>query len=355
MDSLVLGAIRWFICTLALLVAAGCERTAVVDSPATTSTTVTLTGPTMGTVYNVRAVLSEQASPQRDLQESIDLKLAEINRLMSTYDAESELSRFNQSESLEWVDVSAETAKVVGFALKVAQETDGAFDPTIGPLVNLWGFGPDGRRREPPTADEIEQSLQAVGYHNVEVRQQPPALRKQLASIYLDLSAIAKGYGVDAVNAVLMQEGSRGSMTEIGGEIVCRGSKPGGEPWRIGIERPDPAGRTYQAVLELGDEAIATSGDYRNFFELEGKRYSHTIDPATGRPVEHQLATVSVRAASCMEADAFATALLVMGPQRGYDWAVEEGVAALLVERTEGGYSERVTPAWKQELAETNP
>ncbi len=135
-------------------------------------------------------------------------------------------------------------------------------------------------------------------------------------------------------------------MVEIGGEVVCRGEKPDGSPWRIGVEKPEPSGRTLQMIVELRDEALATSGDYRNFFEQDGVRYSHTINPRTGRPVQHTLATVSVRAADCMHADALATCLLVMGPSEGYDWAEERGVAALMIERTDDGFREHATTAW---------
>jgi thiamine biosynthesis lipoprotein len=214
--------------------------------------------------------------------------------------------------------------------------------------VNLWGFGPEKKRDDPPTDDEIDAARQRVGYKKIEVRTEPPALRKFATDVYLDLSAVAKGYAVDQVSEALAQAGAHASMVEIGGEVVTRGTKPDGTPWRIGVERPDDTGRMVQLVLELGDRALATSGDYRNYFESQGRRYSHTIDPKTGRPVLHDLAQVSVEAGACMEADAVATALLVLGEQAGYDYCVAHDVAALLMIRRGEQIIERATPRFLQ-------
>lgn len=309
-----------------------------------------LSGPTMGTRYNVRYVASpaEIAASSGHWQQAIDDRLAEINRQMSTYDPQSELSRFNQLTTDEWFDVSSETATVVAYALEVAKDSGGAFDPTVGPVVNLWGFGPDADPETLPTDEQITAALDRVGYQSVEVRLDPPALRKTKPGIYLDLSAVAKGYGVDQISELLTDLGPQASMVDIGGEVVCRGTKPDGLSWRIGILKPDPLGQTVQSVVELTDEAVATSGDYRNFFERNGVRYSHTIDPTTGRPVQHLLATVTVRAENCMMADALATTLLVLGPERGYDWANERGIAALMVLRSESGLVAKMTTAWNK-------
>lgn len=332
---------RWQMLLL-LATLLGCRESA------STLEVLSFSGPTMGTRYNISFSTARGDTSVGDLQRAVDDRLAEINKAMSTYDPESELSRFNKSaETDEWFEVSDETAEVVAFALKVAQATDGAFDPTVGPAVNLWGFGPDGRRTEPPADEQIAAALARVGYRQVEARLNPPALKKSRADAYLDLSAVAKGYGVDVVSRVLVDNGVVASMVEIGGEVVCRGAKPDGSPWRIGVEKPNEEGVAIQTVVELSDSALATSGDYRNFFEQSGVRFSHTINPQTGRPVEHQLATVSVQADTCMQADAYATAILVMGPENGYNWAVKEKVAALLIERHGDAFQERSTPAWE--------
>ena len=313
---------------------------------------IAFSGPTMGTKYTIRLVTDWQHSYKEKTQELVDTRLAEINKLMSTYDLESELSQFNHSGSTDWFPVSEETASVVEYALKVAEESRGAFDPTVGPLVNLWGFGPNGRRREPPSEDEIESARQSIGFQNLEVRLEPPALRKAIPNLQVDLSAIAKGYAADAIGHLLDKLGYESYMVEIGGEVVTSGTKPGGMPWRIGIEKPDSAGRDIEMVVEFTktskNRALATSGDYRNYFVHDGMRYSHTIDPRTGNPVTHDLATVTVLAESCMRADALATALLALGPRNGYDWAEKQEIITMLVSRKGDEYESLSTTGWQE-------
>jgi len=321
---------------------------------------VDFSGSTMGTRYTVRfnewysiRNLLVAGTDVNQLQEQVDARLAEINGMMSTYDSQSELSRFNQSNSTDWFTVSRETADVTRFALDTAKRTDGAFDPTVGPVVNLWGFGPD-KRRTVPTDEEIDDALSNVGFHQLEARLEPPALRKTNPSLYLDLSAIAKGFAVDEISDLLVKRAGRtDSMVEIGGEVRTRGTHPDDTAWRIGVEKPNSSRASIQTVLELKDSALASSGDYRNFFKANGILYSHTIDPKTGRPVQHQLATVSVLTDNCMEADALATAMLVMGEERGYNWCVEHEVAALFLIREEDGIREKASPRF-QALTEAN-
>ena len=236
----------------------------------------------MGTRYRVSYVTQNSTTAQEP-QPGIDRLLAEINRQMSTYDPQSELSQFNQYDEDDWLAVSPATAKVVAYCLELANESDGAFDPTVGPLVNLWGFGPNPSAFEPPNDAKIAAALERVGYQKVEAQLDPPALKKSDPSVYLDLSAAAKGYGVDAVAEFLTYRGFSAYMVEIGGEVRTLGTKPGEQPWRIGVEAPDSNGQKLQRVLELTDQAIATSGDYRNFFMHNERRYSHTIDPTTGK------------------------------------------------------------------------
>ena len=239
---------------------------------------------------------------------------------------DSEISRFNQSRSQEWFSVSRDTATVVAASLDVSRQTDGAFDITIGPLVNIWDFGPEERSRGVPSDAEIAAARARVGYQHVEVRVDPPALRKKIPDVYLDLSGIAKGFAVDQVAQLLEQGGIPAYMIEIGGEVRTKGTKSDGQAWRIGIERPVAGERSLQLVLRLGDGSVATSGDYRNFFEWEGQLYSHKIDPRTGRPVRNQVASVSVMDPSAMRADALATGLMVMQPEKAWRLAVELGL-----------------------------
>ncbi|MFI4874448.1 MAG: FAD:protein FMN transferase [Blastopirellula sp. JB062] len=307
-----------------------------------------LTGRTMGTTYSVKLVAPEGDFDADTLQRKIDDHLAEINRQMSTYISDSELSLFNQSEAGDWFSVSRSLAEIVARAKEINAQSEGAFDVTIGPLVNLWNFGPDHHPEKIPSDEAIAAALANVGDAKLAVRLDPPALKKTDDALYVDLSAIAKGYGVDQIAKLVAASGAVAYMVEIGGEVRAAGRKPNGSPWRIAIEKPIPGARAIQEIVELSDRSLATSGDYRNFFEVDGKTYSHAIDPKTGRPLEHALASVSVLHADCESADAFATTLMVLGPEQGYNWAVERELAALFLVRSQAGPVIRRTPMWPQ-------
>jgi thiamine biosynthesis lipoprotein len=291
----------------------------------------------MGTSYSVQ-IVKPPADLDRDaLAEQVNERLADINRLMSTYQPSSELTRFNESSTTEWFIVSPELVDVVRAAQAVSEASAGAFDVTIGPLVNLWGFGPTPSADVLPSAGEIQAARTRVGWKQIDVQVEPPALRKSRPDLYVDLSAIAKGYAVDRVAALLEAAGVDHYLVEIGGELRGRGINGAGEPWQIAIERPEVSKRAMFRVVALRDVGMATSGDYRNFFEVDGERYSHTIDPATGRPVEHRLASVTVLADETMQADAWATALLVLGRERGFELAEQIGLAAFFIEHKQDG------------------
>ena len=226
---------------------------------------------------------------------------------------------------------------------------------TVGPLVNLWGFGPAGRPGVVPTDEAVAACRARVGYGLLEVREEPPALRKHRADVYVDLSAIAKGFAVDEVARLLEQRGVRGYMVEIGGEVRTRGRKPDGGLWRIGIELPVADSAEIACAVELDGRSLATSGDYRNFFEQQGRRYSHEIDPRTGRPVEHGLVSVSVLADDCMTADAWATALMVLGPESALPTAERYGLDVLCMIRTQDGLLEQTTPGFAARIRESVP
>jgi thiamine biosynthesis lipoprotein len=285
---------------------------------------------------------------------AIQEALARVDQRMSTYKADSEISRFASAPAAQDFAVSAETAMVVAEALRISALSDGAFDPTVMPLVDLWGFGPAVASAQAPTEAELAAALEICGWQklHVETAATPPlanastpinasrptsanmsvsegvsaraenlaTLRKDVAGLRVDLSAIAKGYGVDAVCAALQQNGYSDYMVEVGGELRTSGLSPKGTAWRIGIDAPQDMsamGQSLQAVLELGTIAVATSGDYRNFRMVDGKRVSHTIDPRTGLPVIHELASVTILAPNCMLADALATTCMVLGPTLG--------------------------------------
>jgi thiamine biosynthesis lipoprotein len=305
---------------------------------------------TMGTVYQVKFHGVSAGSDLVRLQHETEQHLAQINRQMSTYDPASEISRFNQHQEDTWFPVSAETALVVATALDISRKTDGAFDPTIGPLVNLWNFGPDRGSVQVPDDQDIEEAKQRVGYQYIESRLSPPALRKLRGSVCLDLSAIAKGFGVDVLAEMLSDRGAAGYMVEIGGEVRTKGVKPDGTVWRIGIEKPIRDGRAVHEVVALQDGSLATSGDYRNFFEMDGRRFSHEIDPRTGYPVDHDLASVSVITEQCMLADVWATALIVAGPAQAMRLAERNNLHVLLIERVDGGFQNQMSPEFASYL-----
>jgi thiamine biosynthesis lipoprotein len=304
----------------------------------------------MGTTYVVKLYDIDAGVDADALRSEIDILLERINDRMSTWQPDSELSRFNKSREPGWFSVSAETAHVVTAAEAISALSDGAFDVTVGPVVNLWGFGPDGNDNGTPSQRQIETAMQRVGYRQLTVRAFPSALRKQHADMYVDLSAIAKGFAVDEVARLLDERRISSYLVEIGGELRARGSKRDGSAWKVAIEQPLPGERSAQSIVALRDMAIATSGDYRNYVEKGGRRYSHTIDPRTGRPIAHGLASVSVITASAMRADALATAIMVMGPDEGYRLAQRESLAVQLIIRSGDQFRVLVTRQFESYL-----
>ncbi|MEX2496700.1 MAG: FAD:protein FMN transferase [Woeseia sp.] len=305
-----------------------------------------LSGATMGTRFNVKVAQPVDEAERSELQQEIDRALDRIENAMSTYILRSDISKFNTSPSTDWIEVSAITCNAVEAALGISRLTAGAFDVTVGPLVNLWGFGPDSVRMEPPSQVEIETARERVGYERLHADCEQPALRKERPDLYVDLSAYAKGLAVDKVASLLDSYGIRRYLVEIGGELRMRGAAPGRDLWAVAIETPADTGRAVGRLLRLTDKAMATSGDYRNFFQFAGKRYSHTIDPRSGLPTAHELASVSVVSDTAAMADALATALLILGPKEGYDLALRQQIPAYFQLRTSGGFEERMTPAF---------
>lgn len=307
-----------------------------------------LEGATMGTYY---VVTSRCPGIERDaLDTAVRETLARVNAQMSTYQPDSELSLFNGAGEGVWQPVSAELAEVLGAAAEIAELSGGAFDVTVGPLVNLWGFGPAGRVDAAPDEAAIAAARQRVGRQYLTLDGTRLRVRKDRA-LYVDLSAIAKGHGVDRLARTLDERGCTDYLVDIGGEVIGRGRSTRGGAWRVGIEVPDPERLGgVQRVIALADRAIATSGDYRNFIDLDGARLSHTVDPRTGRPVTHALASVSVVHPSAMWADGLATALNVLGPEVGYQLAEREGLAAFFLTRAAAGFEERYTAAMRAYL-----
>ncbi|WP_420812222.1 FAD:protein FMN transferase [Photobacterium salinisoli] len=305
-----------------------------------------LTGSTMGTYYSIKLIEQEGLPSEVALQKEIDRRLELVNDQMSTYREDSELSQFNQHRSSEPFEVSADTATVVREAIRLSKLTDGALDVTVGPLVNLWSFGPEARPDVVPTDEELDARRQEVGIEHLKV--QGNTLIKDMPGLYVDLSSIAKGYGVDVVADYIASLGVNDYLVEIGGEIRLKGKNLEGVPWRIAIEKPTQDGsRSIQEVVEPGEMAVATSGDYRNYFEENGVRYSHLINPITGKPITNHVVSVTVMHPKCMTADALATAFSVMGEEKAIALANQENWPVLLIVSTDEGFKEYASDAFK--------
>jgi len=304
-------------------------------------------GATMGTTWSVRVDADLSADERARVQAVIEERLDRVNGLMSTYDTASELSRFNRHASTEPFPASAELLEVLALARDVSERSGGAFDVTVGPLVEAWGFGPggglEGRLGPKPDGAMLARLREHVGYQKVLLDAASGTVSKTVPDVAVDLSAIAKGYGVEQVAIGLRELGLASFLVEVGGELKAVGTTRGGRPWRVGIERPDDREPGVWGTVDLTDEAIATSGDYRNYYEEDGVRYAHIIDPRIGVPMRMRGASVSVVHPDAAVADAWATALSVLGPDDGYAVAVREELAVLFVEPSAGSFRSLVT------------
>lgn len=304
-------------------------------------------GKTMGTTWSAKAVLPatvDLAALEAMIQRALDAVVAQ----MSPWEPLSDLCRYNRAPAGSWIRLPEATLTVLRRAIEVAETSDGAFDPTLGALTDLWGFGPRPFSGAPPEPSAIAAQREAGGWKRLtldgEALFQPGGLR-------LDLNGIAKGFGVDQAAAALDRAGVKSYLVEVGGELRGTGAKPDGQPWWVELERPPSANDAEKTLVALHDLAVATSGDYRRFFDHEGRRYAHTLDPATGAPVTHPTVSVTVLAQDCMSADAWATALTVMTPDAALAFAAKRDLAALIVSRAaSGGLEERLSPALRAML-----
>jgi len=301
----------------------------------------------MGTTYTIKLNVVDTKIDRARISTDVNQRLDKINAQMSTYMETSRLSIFNKSNTQDWEEIPADLYKVIEEALRINQLSYRAFDITIGPVVNLWGFGPKAQLEIVPDESTIREVLDSVGSEHIHLRKEPYAIKKDKPDLYIDLSAIAKGYAVDVIADYLDELSLNNYMVEIGGEIKTKGINPDNKIWHIGIEKPLDDQRSVQTVIILNNTAMATSGDYRNYFEENGIRYSHTIDPSTGKPITHKLASVTVLHPSAMTADALATALLVLGPERGSELAHSENLASLFIVRDKDNFIEIMTPQFK--------
>lgn len=313
-----------------------------------------LSGLTMGTYYQVTIVGDANKVDQKQLAQDIDSILFEINSTMSTYDQDSVLSQFNRFNKTHWFPVPASIVEIVSKAKKLSLDTNGYFDVTAGPLVNLWGFGPDGRISQTPSRNEIIQTQTHVGYEKLKFRKSPSALKKEKKGLFVDLSAIAKGFAIDQISTHLMQSGFQHFLVEIGGDLRTIGLNAENQPWRIALESPFSSQTDFIEVLEITDLAVATSGSYRNYFEENGRTHSHIIDPHTGKPVEHKLISATVLAKTATEADAVATAIMVLGLEKGLQLAGERNLEAHLMLDLNGELTQESTKDFHLYLSHAN-
>ncbi|MDT0596552.1 FAD:protein FMN transferase [Glaciecola petra] len=302
------------------------------DNADKTAKLVTLNGLTMGTTYEVKYVEPVGSQAQfgsMQLHSKIDELLININQLMSTYIADSELSLLNQAPADITFPISEQTNYVIQEAQKLNVLSEGMLDITVGPLVNLWGFGPSAKPEKVPTSEQLSKVSQFVGIDKFRLENR--GVTKSHENVYIDLSTIAKGYGVDAIAELLESFGINNYLVEIGGELRVSGYKSVGQDWLIAIEKPISDKRAVQRIISIGDGALASSGDYRRYYEEDGIRYSHLIDPKTGYPIQHKLVAVTVVSDKSIHADGLATALIVMGKEKGMELANKEGIAALFI------------------------
>lgn len=327
-------------------------------------------GYTMGTTYTVK-VDGEFPGGQHALQTQIDALMKRCNDEISTYDAGSVLSRFNQQQSIEPFPIPLEMADILSEAIRIGRLTDGLLDVTVGPIVNLWGFGPEQRPVTVPTDAQIAAARARVGIQHLHVdvgtdadvdiktntnkKIKTATLRKDLPDISVDLSTFGEGWGVDRVAAFLEAQGVSNYLVEIAGASRSRGVNQRGEAWRLGIQKPTDEYAAAQAVIVPKGRAVSTSGSYRNYYERDGQRYSHIIDPRTGKPITHRLVSATVIATTALEADGWDTALMVMGTEAALQFAEKKHLAVYLITKTDAGFSVSYTPEFAPYLLNTIP
>nr|WP_321242958.1 FAD:protein FMN transferase [uncultured Tolumonas sp.] len=329
-----------------LAMVAGCDKPPAAEHPM-----LEIHGRTMGTFYGVK-VVGDFPGGQQALQMQVDSLLKHYNDEISTYDPNSSLSKFNQQQTTAPFSVSQDMADIVISAVRVGQRTQGVLDVTVGPLVNLWGFGPDKRPVKIPTDAQIATARQRVGIQrlHVDVSADHAELRKDIPNMYVDLSTVGEGFGADKVADFLESRGVHNYLVEIAGASRSRGVNAKGEPWKLAIQKPTDELDEVQAIVKPDGRAISTSGSYRNYYELNGQRYSHIIDPATGKPITHRLVSATVITPTALEADGLDTALMVMGPEKAMAFAKQQHLAIYLVIKTDKGFKAQYSESFEPYL-----
>ncbi|MBJ9120036.1 FAD:protein FMN transferase ApbE [Citrobacter koseri] len=328
----------------------GCDdapKPADTASPAATA----LEGKTMGTFWRVN-VVDVDASRAEELRNRIQMQLDADDQLLSTYKNDSALMRFNHSQSLSPWPVSEAMADIITSALRIGAKTDGAMDITVGPLVNLWGFGPEQQPLHVPTQPQIDSAKAKTGLQYLRVINQARQqyLQKDLPDLFVDLSTVGEGYAADHLARLMEQEGIARYLVSVGGALNSRGMNAQGQPWRVAIQKPTDQENAVQAIVDINGHGISTSGSYRNYYELDGKRLSHVIDPQTGRPIEHNLVSVTVIAPTALEADGWDTGLMVLGTEKAKEVVRREGLAVYMIMKEGEGFKTWMSPQFKSFL-----
>ncbi|MBJ3814361.1 FAD:protein FMN transferase ApbE [Shimwellia pseudoproteus] len=327
-----------------LLILTGCD-----NPPSTAATTaVVLEGKTMGTYWRASLAGVDSARAE-DLRHKIQSQLDGDDQLLSTWKPDSALSRFNQSTSTAPWPVSEAMSDIVTEALRVGEKTHGAMDITVGPLVNLWGFGPDKQPVKTPDASQIAAAKAKTGLAHLTVINKAGQqwLQKDIPGLYVDLSTVGEGYAADHLARLMEQQGISRYLVSVGGAVVTRGTNGDGNPWRVAIQKPTDRENAVQAVVDLNGHGISTSGSYRNYYELDGRRISHVIDPVSGAPIQHKLVSVTVIAPTALEADAWDTGLMVLGTEKARQVVEQQQLAVYMITKTAEGFSVWMSPQFK--------
>lgn len=338
-----LQILRRGLIAVVLLALAGCD-----NQPTASAAGLVLEGKTMGTFW--RASLAGVDSARQDeLRNKIQAQLDNDDRLLSTYKSDSALSRFNRSRSNEPYPVTEAMGDIVTTSLRIGARTDGAMDITVGPLVNLWGFGPSRQPVKTPSQAQIDAAKALTGLRHLTVINKAGQqwLQKDLPDLYVDLSTIGEGYAADHLARLMEQNGINRYLVSVGGAVVTRGTNAEGKTWRVAIQKPTDRENAVQAIVDLNGHGISTSGSYRNYYELEGKRLSHVIDPLTGAPIQHKLVSATVIATTAMEADGWDTGLMVLGTEKAKEVAKKEGLAVYLITKEGEGFTTWMSPQFK--------
>lgn len=324
----------------------GCDSATTPQTPKPVATV--MDGKTMGTFWRVSVINMDEAKAET-LRQKVQAQLDADDRLLSTWKNDSALMRFNHSPSTAPWPVSEAMADIVTLSLRIGAKTHGAMDITVGPLVNLWGFGPDKQPVKTPDEQQIAAAKARSGLQHLTVINQANKqfLQKDIPDLFVDLSTVGEGYAADHLARLMEQEGISRYLVSVGGALVSRGMNAEGQPWRVAIQKPTDRENAVQAIVDINGHGISTSGSYRNYFELDGKRISHVIDPQTGRPIEHKLVSVTVIAPTALEADGWDTGLMVLGPEKAQNVVREQGLAAYMIIKEGDGFKTWMSPQFR--------